>query len=189
MSWVPGTCCWPQKTPTRPGSSALPVPRSSGSPKGSGFLITSRSTMPIPSGHAPLRTVKAPCRVSVPGLHRPHWDPDRVIAPGGRVGTCAVPAGHAAVACGTPLRIGTHFGNTAPSSMSAMSPPRCTPCASTIAATAPALDLAARLAPHVPVTDPARYRANPWSALIDCTTARTVWRPAHHWPESRRGKP
>jgi nucleoside-diphosphate-sugar epimerase len=64
-------------------------------------------------------------------------------------------------------------------------------CAATIAATAPALDLAARLAPHVPVTDPARYRANPWSALIDCTTARTVlgWRPAHHWPESQRGKP
>ena len=35
-------------------------------------------------------------------------------------------------------------------------------CAPGIAATAPGLDLAARLAPQVPVTDPGRYRADPW---------------------------
>jgi UDP-glucose 4-epimerase len=54
-------------------------------------------------------------------------------------------------------------------------------CASTIAASAPALDLAARLAPEVKVTDPARYRAEPWSALVDCSVARTVlgWQSRH----------
>ncbi len=56
-------------------------------------------------------------------------------------------------------------------------------CAADIAATAPALELAALLAPHVPVTDPARYRADPWCALIDCTAARAAlgWQPAHGW--------
>ncbi|HEY2687696.1 MAG TPA: hypothetical protein VGJ50_04600, partial [Streptosporangiaceae bacterium] len=41
-------------------------------------------------------------------------------------------------------------------------------CAAGIAATAPSLELASRLAPGVPVTDPGRYRADPWRALVDC---------------------
>lgn len=64
-------------------------------------------------------------------------------------------------------------------------------CAASIAATAPALDMAARLAPGVPVTGRARYRAAPWSALIDCETARITfgWQPVHHWPEGTQGEP
>jgi UDP-glucose 4-epimerase len=56
-------------------------------------------------------------------------------------------------------------------------------CAARIAATAPSLELAARLAPQVPVTDPGRYRADPWAALIDCAAAAASlgWRPAHQW--------
>ena len=56
-------------------------------------------------------------------------------------------------------------------------------CAADIAATAPSLDLAARLAAQVPVTDPDRYRADPRAALIDCSAAATTlgWRPAHRW--------
>ena len=56
-------------------------------------------------------------------------------------------------------------------------------CAPDIAATAPSLDLAGRLAPGVPVTDPDRYRADPRAALIDCSAAATTlgWRPAHRW--------
>jgi UDP-glucose 4-epimerase len=56
-------------------------------------------------------------------------------------------------------------------------------CAAEIAASAPALELAALLAPHVPVTDPVRYRADPWCALIDCTAAQAAlgWQPAHGW--------
>ena len=58
-------------------------------------------------------------------------------------------------------------------------------CAAGIAATAPSLDLAARLAPAVPVTDPGRYRADPWAALIDCSTAAATlgWRPACQWTQ------
>jgi len=37
-------------------------------------------------------------------------------------------------------------------------------CAADISATAPGLDLAARLAPGVPITNPAPYRADPWRA-------------------------
>ena len=57
-------------------------------------------------------------------------------------------------------------------------------CADGIAATAPSIELAARLAPAVPVTDPDRFRADPWAALIDCSTATAAfgWRPAHRWP-------
>ena len=57
-------------------------------------------------------------------------------------------------------------------------------CAAGIAATAPSLDLAARLAPAVPVTDPDRYRADPWAALMDSSAAAATlgWRPAHQWP-------
>jgi UDP-glucose 4-epimerase len=57
-------------------------------------------------------------------------------------------------------------------------------CAAEIAATAPALELAARIAPHVPVTDRTRYDTDPWCALVDCTAAsRTLgWQPVHGWP-------
>ena len=57
-------------------------------------------------------------------------------------------------------------------------------CAAGIAATAPSLELATRLAPGVPVTDPGRYRADPWRALVDCSAAVATlgWRPAHRWP-------
>ena len=52
-------------------------------------------------------------------------------------------------------------------------------CAAGIAATTPSLELATRLAPHVPVTDPDRYRADPWAAFIDCSAATTLgWRAA-----------
>jgi UDP-glucose 4-epimerase len=61
-------------------------------------------------------------------------------------------------------------------------------CAADISATAPSLDLVARLAPGVPVTDPARYRADPRSALVDCSVAATTlgWRPRYRW--SGRGR-
>jgi len=56
-------------------------------------------------------------------------------------------------------------------------------CAADIAATGPSLELAARLAPQVPVTDPARYRAEPRAALVDCRAAAAAlgWRPAYRW--------
>jgi UDP-glucose 4-epimerase len=65
-------------------------------------------------------------------------------------------------------------------------------CAAGIAATAPSLDLAARLAPGVPVTDPGRYRADPWAALIDCSTAAATlgWRATHQWsPQPSQTEP
>ena len=60
-------------------------------------------------------------------------------------------------------------------------------CAADIAATRPSLDLAAQLAPAVPVKDQARYRADPWRALVDCSTAKAVlgWQPGYRW--SHRG--
>jgi UDP-glucose 4-epimerase len=56
-------------------------------------------------------------------------------------------------------------------------------CAADISASVPGLELAARLAPGVPVTDPESYRSDPWRALIDCSAAATTlgWRPAHRW--------
>ena len=56
-------------------------------------------------------------------------------------------------------------------------------CAADIAATLPSLHLVARLAPGVPVTDPAAYRADPWRALVDCSVAETTlgWRPSYRW--------
>ncbi|MGH3169007.1 MAG: NAD-dependent epimerase/dehydratase family protein [Trebonia sp.] len=56
-------------------------------------------------------------------------------------------------------------------------------CAADIAATEPALDMAARLAPAVPVTDPAPFRKAPWHALYDCSEAARVlgWLPEHTW--------
>jgi UDP-glucose 4-epimerase len=64
-------------------------------------------------------------------------------------------------------------------------------CAADIAGTAPSLDLAARLAPGVPVKDRAPYRADPWRALIDCSVAEASlgWQPSHHWSESGRPNP
>lgn len=58
-------------------------------------------------------------------------------------------------------------------------------CAADISATAPGLDLAARLASGVPITNPAPYRADPWRALFDCSVAETTlgWRPSHRWSE------
>jgi nucleoside-diphosphate-sugar epimerase len=62
-------------------------------------------------------------------------------------------------------------------------------CAADISATAPSLDLVARLAPSVPVKDQARYRTDPWRALIDCSVAEAAlgWRPSYRWSE--RGIP
>jgi nucleoside-diphosphate-sugar epimerase len=64
-------------------------------------------------------------------------------------------------------------------------------CAGRLAGTAPVMELAARLAPDVPFTDAARYRADPWGALMDCATARTVlgWRPVHGWPPDQHRGP
>jgi nucleoside-diphosphate-sugar epimerase len=63
-------------------------------------------------------------------------------------------------------------------------------CAADICASAPSLDLAARAAPGVPVTNPAIYQADPWCALIDCSAAATTlgWQPARRWPQ-REPKP
>lgn len=60
-------------------------------------------------------------------------------------------------------------------------------CAADISASAPSLDMAARLAPAVPVRDRAPYDADPWRALVDCTAARELlgWRPRHRWSASR----
>jgi len=56
-------------------------------------------------------------------------------------------------------------------------------CAADISASAPSMDMAARLAPGVPVRDSARYEADPRLALIDCSAAETIlgWRPRHRW--------
>jgi UDP-glucose 4-epimerase len=61
-------------------------------------------------------------------------------------------------------------------------------CAPDIAATAPSLELAGRLAPGVPVTDPDRYQADPWAALVDCSAAATAlgWRAARRWARRQR---
>ena len=58
-------------------------------------------------------------------------------------------------------------------------------CSADISGSAPALVLAARLAPSVPVTDPGRYRADPWRALVDCSVAEAVlgWRPRYRWAD------
>jgi UDP-glucose 4-epimerase len=56
-------------------------------------------------------------------------------------------------------------------------------CAAEISASAPSLELAARLAPSVPVRDLERYTVDPWRALFDCQIAQTLlgWRPRHRW--------
>jgi nucleoside-diphosphate-sugar epimerase len=62
-------------------------------------------------------------------------------------------------------------------------------CAADSCGSAPSLELAARLAPGVPVIGPDRYAADPYRALFDCTVATDLlgWRPASTW--SGRGKP
>ena len=62
-------------------------------------------------------------------------------------------------------------------------------CAADIAATRPSLDQAARITPDVTVHDRARYQADPWRALVDCSAAGKVlgWRPAYRW--SPHGQP
>jgi len=56
-------------------------------------------------------------------------------------------------------------------------------CAADIAATEPSLDIAARVAPAVPVSDRAPFKHDPWRALVDCSAAARVlgWRPTHTW--------
>jgi UDP-glucose 4-epimerase len=56
-------------------------------------------------------------------------------------------------------------------------------CAADICASAPSLEMAAKLAPGVPVRGPARYEADPWRALFDCSVAERVlgWRPRYRW--------
>ncbi len=56
-------------------------------------------------------------------------------------------------------------------------------CAADSCGSAPSLELAARLAPAVPVRDKARYRAEPGRALADCAVAEAVlgWRPRFRW--------
>jgi hypothetical protein len=56
-------------------------------------------------------------------------------------------------------------------------------CAADIAASAPSLGLAARLAPGVPIRDQAPYRADPWRALVDFSAAEDIlgWRPRYRW--------
>jgi len=58
-------------------------------------------------------------------------------------------------------------------------------CAADISATAPGPDLAARLTPGVPITNPAPHRADPWRALVDCSVAETTLggRPSYRWSE------
>ena len=58
-------------------------------------------------------------------------------------------------------------------------------CAADIAAISPSLDLAGRLAPGVPITNPAPYQADPRHALFDCSVAETTlgWRPSYRWSE------
>jgi UDP-glucose 4-epimerase len=63
-------------------------------------------------------------------------------------------------------------------------------CAADIAATEPALDMAARLAADVPVNGPARFRQRPWRALVDCSAAARVigWQPRYTWSGRGRGQ-
>jgi UDP-glucose 4-epimerase len=56
-------------------------------------------------------------------------------------------------------------------------------CAADIAATAPSLVMAARLAPSVPIRDAARFAHEPRRALFDCSEAARVlgWQPRYRW--------
>jgi hypothetical protein len=61
-------------------------------------------------------------------------------------------------------------------------------CSADIAAASPALAMAARFAPSVPVRDLARFRNEPRRALLDSATAEQVlgWQPRYRW--STRGR-
>ena len=61
-------------------------------------------------------------------------------------------------------------------------------CAADICGSAPSLELAARLAPDVPVRRPALYAADPWRALFDCSEAEQLlgWRPRYRWSKTRK---
>lgn len=56
-------------------------------------------------------------------------------------------------------------------------------CAADIAATEPALSMAARFFPSVPVRDAARFQRDPWRSLFDCSAATRIlgWEPRHTW--------
>jgi UDP-glucose 4-epimerase len=60
-------------------------------------------------------------------------------------------------------------------------------CAADISASAPTLEMVARLAPSVPVRLRERYTADPWRALFDCSAAEAVlaWRPRYGGRERR----
>ncbi len=59
-------------------------------------------------------------------------------------------------------------------------------CAADISASAPSLEMAARLAPGVPVRDRAPYAADPWRALVDCSEAAELfgWKPRYRWSDA-----
>jgi UDP-glucose 4-epimerase len=61
-------------------------------------------------------------------------------------------------------------------------------CAADLAGSEPSLSLAARLAPGVPVKDPARYPPGSRRALVDCSAAEATlgWRPKHRWSTPTR---
>jgi UDP-glucose 4-epimerase len=61
-------------------------------------------------------------------------------------------------------------------------------CAADIAASKPSLELAGQLAPGVPINGPARYWADPWRALVDCSTAAAIlgWQPRYRWSSHGR---
>lgn len=61
-------------------------------------------------------------------------------------------------------------------------------CAADISASAPSLELAARLAPSVRVRAPERYASDPWRALFDCRAAEALlgWWPRYCWSERDR---
>jgi len=61
-------------------------------------------------------------------------------------------------------------------------------CAADISASAPGLELAARLAPGVPIADAGRFAVDPWGALVDCSVAASVlrWRPRYRWSDRPR---
>jgi UDP-glucose 4-epimerase len=54
-------------------------------------------------------------------------------------------------------------------------------CAADISASAPTLEMVARLTPSVPVRERERYTADPWRALFECSAAEAVlgWRPRY----------
>jgi UDP-glucose 4-epimerase len=62
-------------------------------------------------------------------------------------------------------------------------------CAADIAATGPSLDMAARLAPAVPINDPVPFQREPRRALVDCSAAERVlgWRPRYKWSDHDQG--